>query len=143
MNSTPIPPPVSRASIDRAPENRAPVDRAAVNRAPVNRAREKWILAATIIASTMAFSDMTIVNVALPVLQKSLGASFAEVQWVVDTTGPDCSDAEDNSLAGTITKGEAFTTGHRFPPAHAGCRCLIVPVAVHVRAGTSIGANGG
>src|SRR5262245_42002645 len=51
---------------------------------PITRAREKWILAATIIASTMAFSDMTIVNVALPVLQHSLGASFAEVQWVVE-----------------------------------------------------------
>ena len=50
----------------------------------VTRAQEKWILAATIIASTMAFSDMTIVNVALPVLQKNLGASFAEVQWVVE-----------------------------------------------------------
>ncbi|MBV9951393.1 MAG: DivIVA domain-containing protein [Acidimicrobiia bacterium] len=58
----------------------------------------------------------------------------AEVEWVVDATGPACSDAEDNSLAGTVTKGDAFPTGHQFPPAHAGCRCLIVPVAVHVRA---------
>jgi EmrB/QacA subfamily drug resistance transporter len=52
--------------------------------APISRARERWILAATITASTMAFSDMTIVNVALPVLQDSLGASFAAVQWVVE-----------------------------------------------------------
>ena len=51
----------------------------------VSRSQEKWILAATIIASTMAFSDMTIVNVALPVLQHSLGASFAAVQWVVES----------------------------------------------------------
>jgi EmrB/QacA subfamily drug resistance transporter len=51
---------------------------------PVARNRERWILAATIIASTMAFSDMTIVNVALPVLQRSLGASFSQVQWVVE-----------------------------------------------------------
>ena len=58
----------------------------------------------------------------------------AAVEWVVDQSGPACSDAEDNSLAGTITKGDAFPTGHRFPPAHAGCRCLIVPVSVHVRA---------
>src|SRR3954464_8531673 len=65
MNSTPIPP--------------------LLDRAPVSRAQEKWILAATIVASTMAFSDMTIVNVALPVLQRSLGASFAEVQWVVES----------------------------------------------------------
>src|SRR3954454_8694345 len=64
MNSTPLSPPGSRAAIDRT--------------------RERWILAATIIASTMAFSDMTIVNVALPVLQQNLGASFAAVQWVVE-----------------------------------------------------------
>src|ERR1043165_3710682 len=60
MNSTPIPPSISRS-------------------------QERWILAATIIASTMAFSDMTIVNVALPVLQHGLGASFAAVQWVVES----------------------------------------------------------
>src|SRR5688572_12243859 len=53
--------------------------------APTTRSQEKWILAATIIASTMAFSDMTIVNVALPILQESLSASFAAVQWVVES----------------------------------------------------------
>ena len=47
-------------------------------------AREPWILAATIIASSMAFIDMTVVNVALPVLQRGLGATFAEPQWVVE-----------------------------------------------------------
>jgi EmrB/QacA subfamily drug resistance transporter len=46
--------------------------------------REPWILAATIIASSMAFIDMTVVNVALPVLQRGLGATFAEAQWVVE-----------------------------------------------------------
>jgi len=43
-----------------------------------------WILAATIIASSMAFIDMTVVNIALPVLQRRLGASFVEAQWVVE-----------------------------------------------------------
>ncbi len=43
-----------------------------------------WVLAATIIASSMAFIDMSVVNVALPVLQRSIGASFAEAQWVVE-----------------------------------------------------------
>ncbi|HVJ41146.1 MAG TPA: MFS transporter [Dongiaceae bacterium] len=50
----------------------------------VTRRQERWVLAATIIASGMAFIDMTIVNVALPVLQHSLNASFAEAQWVVE-----------------------------------------------------------
>jgi EmrB/QacA subfamily drug resistance transporter len=43
-----------------------------------------WILAATIVASSMTFIDMTVVNIALPVLQRRLGASFVEAQWVVE-----------------------------------------------------------
>src|SRR6516165_4619798 len=48
------------------------------------RDRGVWVLAATIIASSMAFIDMSVVNVALPVLQRSIGASFAEAQWIVE-----------------------------------------------------------
>ena len=44
-----------------------------------------WILAATILASSMAFIDGTVVNVALPALQSSFGASLADVQWVVES----------------------------------------------------------
>src|ERR1700686_1201362 len=51
---------------------------------PDARSREPWVLAATIVASSMAFIDMTVVNVALPVLQRGLGATFAEAQWVVE-----------------------------------------------------------
>src|SRR5438270_7184589 len=43
-----------------------------------------WIIAATILGSSMAFIDGTVVNVALPALQSSLGATIAEVQWVVE-----------------------------------------------------------
>ena len=48
----------------------------------------------------------------------------AEVEWVVDQSGPACSDAEDNSLAGTITKGDAFPTG---PPVPARPRGVPLP----------------
>src|SRR5690348_1517807 len=44
-----------------------------------------WILAATILGSSMAFIDGTVVNVALPALQSALGATLAEVQWVVES----------------------------------------------------------
>ena len=44
-----------------------------------------WVLAATIIGSGMTFIDGTVVNVALPALQASLGATMAEVQWVVES----------------------------------------------------------
>jgi len=43
-----------------------------------------WILAATILGSAMAFIDGTVINVALPVLQKSLGADVRQAQWIVD-----------------------------------------------------------
>src|SRR5690242_6993801 len=46
-----------------------------------------WILTATILASSMAFIDSTVVNVALPALQRSLGATVVGVQWVVESYG--------------------------------------------------------
>ena len=45
-----------------------------------------------------------------------------------DPAGPACADAEDNSLAGAMNGCDAFPTGHTHAPAHAGCRCAIVPV---------------
>jgi hypothetical protein len=37
-----------------------------------------------------------------------------------------CPDCDDNALEPTV-KGEAFPTGQPHPPAHPGCRCLLVP----------------
>jgi hypothetical protein len=54
-------------------------------------------------------------------------AEGAGVRWVVYDTGGPCPDCDDNVLAGTISKGEAFPTGQLHPPAHAGCQCLLVP----------------
>src|SRR6201997_3866229 len=53
--------------------------------APCARASGPWILAATILGSSMAFIDGTAVNVALPALQQSLGATVIDVQWVVES----------------------------------------------------------
>ena len=46
--------------------------------------RKWWTLLATCVAVFMLLLDITIVNVALPEIQKSLGASFSDLQWVVD-----------------------------------------------------------
>jgi DivIVA domain-containing protein len=46
--------------------------------------------------------------------------------WKVDPNGPDCADAEDNSLGGVVPAGMPFPTDHRCAPAHNGCRCMIV-----------------
>ncbi len=42
------------------------------------------VLAATVLASAMAFIDGSVVTIALPVIQKELGAQFQELQWVVN-----------------------------------------------------------
>ncbi len=43
-----------------------------------------WILVAMILGSSMAFIDSSVVNVALPALQKAFNATSADVQWVVE-----------------------------------------------------------
>src|SRR5438477_9068282 len=44
----------------------------------------RWALLAAILGSSMAFLDSTVVNVALPVMQRSLGATVGQLQWVVE-----------------------------------------------------------
>jgi EmrB/QacA subfamily drug resistance transporter len=61
------------------------VIRAAPSLSPCSREDARWILAATILGSGMAFIDGTVVNVALPVLQKDLNAGLADLQWVVES----------------------------------------------------------
>jgi EmrB/QacA subfamily drug resistance transporter len=51
---------------------------------PCTENQSRWILAATIVASSMAFIDGTVVNVALPALQRNLQATAIGVQWVVE-----------------------------------------------------------
>ncbi|MBM3658815.1 MAG: hypothetical protein FJW95_04840 [Actinobacteria bacterium] len=73
-------------------------------------------------------------------LETALGdlSSWAFARGVFDATPDDtllrwvpaeveqCPDADDNALEPTC-KGRPFPTGQSCPPAHAGCRCLVVP----------------
>jgi EmrB/QacA subfamily drug resistance transporter len=43
-----------------------------------------WTLGAVCVATFMLLLDVTIVNVALPNIQRDLGSSFEDLQWVVD-----------------------------------------------------------
>lgn len=43
-----------------------------------------WVLAATILGSSMAFINGSVVNVALPAMQASLGATVVDLQWVLN-----------------------------------------------------------
>src|SRR5580693_5346129 len=70
---------------------RTPCDEAVIHSgsaaSPCGPQQGVWVLAATIVASSMAFIDSTVVNVALPALQSSFGASVVGVQWVVEAYG--------------------------------------------------------
>lgn len=61
------------------------VIRATPAAAPCRPESRKFVLVATILASGMVFIDGTAVNVALPALQRELGANIADVQWVVES----------------------------------------------------------
>src|SRR5262245_23895791 len=47
-------------------------------------ARKWWTLTAVSVATFMLLLDITVVNTALPAIQEDLGASFTDLQWVVD-----------------------------------------------------------
>lgn len=47
-------------------------------------ARKWWTLLAASVATFMLLLDITVVNTALPQIQRDLGASFVDIQWVID-----------------------------------------------------------
>jgi EmrB/QacA subfamily drug resistance transporter len=47
-------------------------------------ARKWWTLTAVSVATFMLLLDITVVNTALPSIQKDLSASFTDLQWVID-----------------------------------------------------------
>jgi hypothetical protein len=48
------------------------------------------------------------------------------IRWVL-SSAEGCSDCDDNALAGAVPAPATFPTGHAYPPAHSGCRCLVAP----------------
>src|SRR6266513_3758571 len=46
--------------------------------------RKWWTLGAVSVATFMLLLDITVVNTALPAIQRDLGGSFTDLQWVVD-----------------------------------------------------------
>ncbi len=44
-----------------------------------------WVLAVAVLGSSITFIDGTVVNVALPVLQRDLGADIVGAQWVIES----------------------------------------------------------
>src|SRR5256885_2635441 len=65
---------------------RPPCDTAAARLAPETPGcaahARSWVLVVSILGSSVAFTIASIINVALPAIQASLGATVAEMQWV-------------------------------------------------------------
>jgi EmrB/QacA subfamily drug resistance transporter len=54
---------------------------------PATAAQRRWTLWAAVMGSGMAFIDGTVVNVALPAIQRSLDMAATDVQWVIEAYG--------------------------------------------------------
>ena len=52
---------------------------------PCAQESRRWVLVAAIVGSSMAFIDGTVVNVALPAIQRDLNATAFDAQWVVES----------------------------------------------------------
>lgn len=67
---------------------KAPCDEAAIQAgapdASCSKRAAPWVLAATILGSSITFIDGTVVNVALPVLQRELSTDIVGTQWIVE-----------------------------------------------------------
>jgi len=63
-----------------------PSDRGVIGGAPETPGcashAKRWVLTATILGSSVASIEASVINVALPAIQRGLGASAAEMQWV-------------------------------------------------------------
>lgn len=66
----------------------APCDVGAIRATPVagncGSNAKPWVLVSTILASTIAYIDESVVNIALPAIEKDLAASVAIIQWLVN-----------------------------------------------------------
>src|SRR5919106_286620 len=67
---------------------RAPCDEALLRqddcRVGCAESARPYVLATAVLGSSMAFIDGTVLNVALPAIQRGLAASVAEMQWIVN-----------------------------------------------------------
>jgi DivIVA domain-containing protein len=61
----------------------------------------------------------------------SVAGSSQDIEWIAAAApgSTPCPDCDDNALNGPQAAGQEFPTGHRHPPAHSGCRCLLAPSA--------------
>jgi EmrB/QacA subfamily drug resistance transporter len=89
-----------------------------------------WTLGCVAIATFMLLLDITIVNVALPAIQKDLHAGFSDLQWVVDAYALMLASVllVSGSIADIIGRKRVFVTGLiLFSAASLGCGLATTP----------------
>jgi EmrB/QacA subfamily drug resistance transporter len=108
---------------------RAPCDEAAIANSSSDRPCAErlapWVLLTAILASAMAFIDGTVVNVALPAMQRDLGATAEDAQWVVE--------------AYTLTLASLLLVGGSLGDRYGRKRVVIFGVAVFAVASAACG----
>jgi len=79
-------------------------------------ARKWWTLLAVSVATFMLLLDITVVNTALPSIRKDLGASFTDLQWVIDAYALALAALvlTAGSLADRLGRRRIFTAGLAF-----------------------------
>src|SRR4051794_15450353 len=105
-----------------------------------------WTLGVVCIAVFMLLLDVTVVNVALPDIQKDLGSSFSDLQWVVDAYALTLAAflLTFGSLADLIGRRLVFVIGLGvFSAASLACGLSSTPLALNLaRAVQGTGAAG-
>ena len=103
-----------------------------------------WTLAVVCAATALLLLDVTVVNVALPAIEDDLGASFSELQWVIDAYALALAVTllTAGSLADRIGRRRMFVAGVLlFTAASAACAAAWSPPALDLaRALQGLGA---
>ena len=105
--------------------------------------RKWWTLLASCTAIFMLLLDVTIVNVALPSIERALGADFSDLQWVIDAYALTLAGVllAAGSLADKIGRRLVFMLGLAiFTASSLACGLTPDPLFLHVsRAAQGIG----
>src|SRR5437016_11799577 len=96
--------------------------------------RKWWTLIVVCVAIFMLLLDITVVNVALPDIQRELHSSFTDLQWVVDAYALMLATAMLNagSLGDMLGRKRVFLTGVvLFTAASAACGAATSPLLLN------------
>jgi EmrB/QacA subfamily drug resistance transporter len=106
--------------------------------------RKWWTLIAVSVATFMLLLDITVVNVALPSIRDDLGASFTDLQWVVDAYALTLAALvlTAGSLADRLGRRRLFAVGLGIFSA-ASLLCALAPDATFLNLARAVQGVGG